>query len=181
MAVLSSQTIVTTADALAVTQSFDFTILPNITGSLSLRELLYPTTTFAPITYQKNPDTWTNFDVAPLTKRPVVVKQATLEDNRITQWIGYDRDADITETWRGSDSEAPMSLTFFRQLYAYYENPPVVGFIQWLPKDRTVNTYNIVIKSLTVGGQDVTYNFIAALQDCLTGDVVMKFEIVSQV
>ena len=181
MATLISQTIVTVADALAVEETVDITILANVTGSLALRCLTYPTTAFAPITYQQNPDTWTNFDTSPLTKRPVVAKQPTLQDNRITQWSGYDRDADVTESWRGSDSESPMTVTFFRQLYAYYQNPPASGFIQWAPKDRTSNVYNIVIKSMTVGGADVLFNFIAARNDCLTGDVEIVYEIVSQV
>ena len=181
MATLTSQTVLTIADASAVTVSTDLIVQPENTGTLALRELTYPLNVFAPIVYDNNPDSWTNFDSSPMTTRPTVSRTPTIEGNRLTGWFGYDRDKTIVETWRGSDSEASMSLTFFRQLYAYFSNPPSDAFIQWSPKDRTTEVYNIMINSLTAGGQDVQFNFIAALNNCMLGDVVLTFTIVSQV
>lgn len=181
MAVLTSQTTVTIADAAAVTTELDVVVQPENTGSLALRELSYPDNLLAPIIYEQNPAKWTNFDSSPMVKRPTVSRTQTLADNKLTGWFGFARDRTITETWRGSDSEASITLTFLRQLYAYYENPPTVNFIQWSPKDRTVTSYNIVINSLTVDGQEIGFDYIAALQNCMLGDVVLTFTIVGEV
>ncbi|MHC4238553.1 MAG: hypothetical protein ACYSUC_02175 [Planctomycetota bacterium] len=182
MALISTQTTVTIADASAVVTTADMTLQASVVGSLALRQLIYPdATVFAPITYEKNPDEWTNFDSSPLVKRPTVASLKTLEDNKLTGWQGFSKDASITETWQGSTSEAPITLDFFRQLYAYYENPPVNGFIVWSPLDRTLNQYNILIERLTVGGGQVKFNYIAAQHGFLTEDVTFQFRIVSQV
>lgn len=182
MATVTSQTTVVIADASAIVTTVDFTIQPIILGSLALRQMVYPdATVLAPFTYEQNPSTWTNFDIQPQVKRPVVASLRTLTDTKLTGWQGYAKDVSITETWRGSDTEASMSVNFFRLLYNYFENPPTSGFIQWQPQDRTTNSYNILIERLTAGGTDITYNFIAARQDCILGDVALTFRIVSEV
>ena len=181
MAIITSQTIVTIDDALSVTTSASFTLQPENTGSLARRELHYPSDTLPPLIYDQNPDQWTNFDTSPLVKRPKVGVQQTLSDNRLTGWQGFDRDAAITETWKGGDDESPMRLSFFRQLYAYFETPPSSNFIQWYPKDRTANVYNIMIESLTVGGTEIRMDYVPARNGFLTQDVVLRFRIVSQV
>jgi hypothetical protein len=65
--------------------------------------------------------------------------------------------------------------------YAYFETPPLTSFIQWQPRDRTTTAYNIVIESLTVGGQDIRMNYIAANAGYVLGDVVLRFRIISEV
>lgn len=181
MAIITSQTVVTIDDALAVTTTADFTLQPENTGTNARRELHYPSDTLPPIIYERNPDTWTNFDTSPMVKRPKVAVLSTLQDNRVIGWQGFDRDAPVTEIWNGGDSVAPMTLTFFRQLYAYFESPPTTNFIQWYPKDRTDEVYNILIESLTVGGTDVRFDFVPARNGFLTQDVVLRFRIVSKV
>jgi len=135
----------------------------------------------APLVYEKNPDSWTNFDSEPMVKRPTIAKTATLADNRLTGWFGFTRDRPIIETWKGSDSESSIMLTFLRGLYAYYENPPSTGYITWAPKDRTADVYNIVINSVTLGGTDIKFDYLAALQNCGLGDLTFTFTIVSKV
>jgi hypothetical protein len=182
MAIISTQTTVTIGDATADVTQLDIVLQANLTGTLALRQLVYPdAAVLAPFTYEKNPDDWTNFDVSPLVKRPTVGVLKTLEDTKLTGWQGFARDASVVETWKGSETEAPITLNFFRQLYAYYENPPTNGFIVWHPKDRTTNSYNILIEDLTVGGRDIRMNYIAAQQGFLVGDVNLRFRIVSQV
>lgn len=181
MAIITSQTVVTIDDALSVTTEASFTLQPENSGMNARRELSYPSDTLPPLIYDKNPDQWTNFDTSPLVKRPRVGIQQTIQDNRMTGWQGFDRDAPITEVWKGSDNESPMTLAFFRELYAYYETPPSSGYIQWSPKDRTNNSYNILIESLTVGGNEVRFDYIPARNGYLTQDVVLQFRIVSQV
>jgi len=181
MPIITSTTTVTIGDASAVVTTRDFTLGASTTGTGALRRLIYPTSALAPIVYRKNPDDWTNFDISPLVKRPRVGVLQTLEDNKITGWQGYARDSSITETWRGSDSEASIELDFLRQLYAYFETPPLTSFIQWEPRDRTTSVYNIIIESLTAGGQDIRMNYIAANAGFVVGDVVLRFRIVSEV
>lgn len=181
MAVITSQTVVTIDDALAVVTSLDFTLQPENSGLNARRELHYPSDTLPPLIYDNNPDQWTNFDTTPMVKRPTVGVQQTIQGNRLTGWQGYARDASVIETWKGSDSESPMRLSFFRQLYAYFETPPTANFIQWKPKDRTANVYNIMIESLSVGGTEVRFDYVPARQGFLTQDVTLRFRIISQV
>lgn len=181
MALITSQTQITILDALDVVTQDDFVLQPENSGVNAVRELRYPNNTFAPLIYSKNPDLYTNFDTSPLVKRPRVSVLPTLEDNRITGWQGFTRDTPITETWNGSDTEAPMPIAFFRQLYTYFENPPIGSFITWHPKDRTNDSYNIVIESLTVNGAQITFAYVPARNGWVTGDVVLTFRIVSQV
>ena len=181
MAIISTQTTVTIGDATAIVTTSDLVLQPTIVGTLAARGLTHPQGTLGPLIYTKNPDEWTNFDVSPMVKRPSVASLRTLTDTRLTAWGGFDRDASVTEIWRGSETEASMEIDFFRQLYAYFENPPTVGFIQWSPADRTVNVYNILIERLTAGGSEIKMNFIALRQNYILGDIVFKFRIVSQV
>ena len=181
MAIISKQTTVSIGNASAVLTTADLVLQASITGTLALRQLTYPTSAFAPIVYMQNPDEWTNFDVSPLVKRPSVGVLRTLEDTKLTGWQGFAKDAPIIEKWRGSGNQASMDLDFFRQLYAYYENPPTTGLITWAPIDRTVNVYNILIERLTVGGSEIRMDYLAARQNCLVGDVEFRFRIVSQV
>ncbi len=183
MPIISTQTTVTIGDAAAVVVTQDLTLQAGVTGTLALRQLIYPdATVLAPLTYTQNPTDWTNFDTAPMVKRPQVGVLRTLEDTKLTGWQGFSKDISIVETWKGSDSEASVDLDFLRQLYAYFENPPISGFIQWLPLDRTATVYNILIEKLSVGGDNlIRFNFIAARQLCVLGDVVFQFRIVSQV
>lgn len=181
MAIITSQTSIIIDDALSVTTSIDFILQPESNGTLALRELRYPNNLLPPIVYSTNPDQWTNFDTSPMVKRPKIAVQQTIQDNRVIGWKGFDRDSPITEIWKGSDSVSPMFLSFFRQLHAYYENPPSTSFITWHPKDRTANSYNILIESLTVGGNEIQLDFIAAINGLLTQDVRLVFRIVSKV
>jgi hypothetical protein len=183
MPIISTQTTVTIGADTAVVATADMVLQANVTGTLALRKLIYPdATVLAPITYTQNPTDWTNFDTSPMVKRPQVGVLRTLEDTKLTGWQGFAKDSSVVETWRGSDSEASMDLDFLRQLYAYFENPPTSGFIQWSPLDRTTTVYNILIERLSVGGQgDIKLNFLAARQLCVLGDVVFQFRIVSAV
>lgn len=181
MATITSQTTVSIGDATPVDATVDLVLQPSSNGTLALRKLTYPSNTLAPVIYEKNPDDWTNFDITPMIKRPTIGVLQTLADNKITGWLGYARDSSVQETWRGSDTEAPITVDFLRLLYAYYENPPTSGFIQWHPRDRTAAVYNIMIESLTVGGSDIKMNFIAANAGYLLGDVNLKFRIISEV
>lgn len=181
MPIITSSTTVTIGNATAVEATVDLVLQAASNGTTALRKLIYPANALAPLIYERNPDDWTNFDITPMVKRPSIGVLQTLEDNKLTGWQGYARDASVQETWRGSDTIAPITVNFLRTLYAYYENPPLSGFIQWYPRDRTASAYNIMIESLTVGGSDIRMNFVAAHAGYMLGDVNLKFRIVSEV
>jgi hypothetical protein len=181
MATISGSTILTIADAAGVEVTSSFVIQPQITGNLQCRCLVYPNASLADIKYTHNPTTTMNFDISPVDKRPRVTTLPTITDNRVTTWPGYAKDAPITEIWAGSGSQASMDLGFFRQLVNYYQNPPSSGFIVWQPKDRTTVTYNIVIGSLTAGGSEIAYDYIASLNLYMLGEVRLTFRILSEV
>ena len=181
MATITGSTILTIADAAGVPIEDTFTVQAQVTGNLQCRCLVYPTTTFADILYTHNPTKTVNFDTAPVDRRPKVSPLQTIKDNRFTVWPGYAKDTSVTETWAGSDSQAAMDLGFFRQLVNYYQNPPTTGFIVWQPKDRTTVTYNILIESLTAGGSEITYDYIASLNLFMLGEVTLRFRVISEV
>lgn len=163
---------------------------PAATATGELRRLVYPTSTFAPIIYESNPDVYTNFNTSPLDKRPRAFAQATLTDNKLMGWVGVNRDVAIEERWIASSKASRMTLTFFLALQDYYTNPPTNGqYITWAPRDRTSTVYNIVIESLTLsttgaagqGAGDFEFDYIATRHGYVTGTVELRFRIVGVV
>jgi hypothetical protein len=163
---------------------------PAKTETSELRRLVYPTSSFAPIVYESNPDVYTNFDRGPLDKRPRAFATATLTDNKIMGWLGVSKDVAIEERWMGTAKESRMKLDFFLALKDYYENPPTNGtYIIWEPRDRTTKRYNIVIEALTLslsgsagsGAGDYEFNYLATRHGYVTGTVELRFRVISEV
>lgn len=183
MATLTSET---TFTILAAPESFEETedlyLYPENAGSLALRELHYPGDALPPLFYETNPDVWENFDLTPMTNRPQVRAELTIASAQIVQWPGYLPDRSVKEYWKGSDNRSRMTIDMLRRLYEYFANPPVSGYITWCPKDRTTQAYNIIIESVTAGGQDiVSFDFVALYQGSLVPfEVVFQFRIVGE-
>lgn len=163
---------------------------PAATPTGELRRLVYPTNAFAPLIYETNPDIYTNFNTAPLDKRPRAFAQATLSDNVLIGWLGVNRDVNIDERWIGSGRQSRMTLGMFLALQDYYANPPTNGqYIVWEPRDRTSKTYNIVIESLTLsvtgsagqGAGDFEFDYLATRHGYVVGTVQLSFRIVGEV
>jgi len=160
------------------------------TQTSELRRLVYPTSDFAPIVYETNPDVYTNFHITPLDKRPRAVTTPTLEDSVIVGWLGQNRDVDITERWLGSNKASRMTLDFFLALQDYYLNPPTNGtYIQWEPRDQSGTVYNVVIEALSLSltgsaGQaasDYEFDYLVTRHGYVAGTVELKFRIVGAV
>jgi len=120
----------------------------------ALRILTHPdNSNFPSLTYWGNPKRTLNLDNDVL----YVPEVNTVETLGTTQVVRYERGIDdvlVTETWPGSDQEAAMPSSFFRNLYELFINPPDVGeFITWQPRDRNANVYNVAIVDLQVGGK----------------------------
>jgi hypothetical protein len=182
--VVTTTTDIKPAAILAVTGSN-----PAMTSDSQLRRLVYPTSDFAPIIYESNPDVYTNFNTSPLDKRPRAFAQATLTDNMLIGWLGVSRDVAIQERWNGSDTISRVKMDFFLALQDYYTNPPTNGqYIHWEPRDRTSKVYNIVIETLTLsltgsagqGAGDFEFDYIAARHGYCPGTMVLQFRIVGE-
>jgi len=154
-----------------------------------LRRLVYPSTLFAPIIYETNPDVYTNFNTSPLDVRPRALTVGTLEDNVIMGWLGQSKDVSIAERWLGSTTKSRMTLAFFTELQNYYRNPPTNGtYIQWEPRDRTSKVYNIVLEALTlsltgsagVGAGDFEFDYIVTRHGYVAGTVELRFRILGE-
>lgn len=163
---------------------------PALTSDSQLRKLTYPTSSFAPLIYESNPDIYTNFNTAPLDKRPRAFASATLTDNKLIGWLGVSRDVAIEERWIGSGKTSRMTLAMFLALQDYYANPPTNGqYITWAPRDRTSTVYNIVIESLTLstsgsagqGAGDYEFDYLATRHGYVVGTVELRFRIIGAV
>jgi hypothetical protein len=163
---------------------------PAATQTSELRRLVYPTSAFAPIIYESNPDVYTNFNTSPMDKRPRAFAQATLSDNILIGWQGVSRDVNVDERWNGSSRQSRMTLSMFLALHDYYSNPPTNGqYIIWEPRDRTSKTYYIVIESLTLSGSgsagqgagDFEFDYITTRHGYVAGTVQISFRIVGEV
>jgi hypothetical protein len=127
----------------------------------ALRILTHPdTSNFPPLTYWGNPLRTTNLDNDVL----YVPDVSTVETLGTTQVLRYERAIDdviVSESWPGSDNQLSMPSSFFRNLYELLINQPDVGeYITWQPRDRNLNTYNVAILDLTVGGKTAELDVI---------------------
>lgn len=176
----------TTFTVIAAAESFEETedlyLFPENDGALAVRELHYPGDVLPPLFYESNPDRWENFDSIPMTNRPQVRTELTIASAQIVQWPGYLPDRSVKEYWKGSDNTSRMTAYMLRRLYEYYTYPPDSGYITWCPKDRTSQIYNIIIESVTAGGQDImSFDFVALYQGSLVPfEVVLQFRIIGE-
>ncbi|MGA8139669.1 MAG: hypothetical protein WB948_03215 [Desulfobaccales bacterium] len=198
MTMLNSQTTFTVQDPVQeLIQSVDLVLLPANTGSLDMRELHYPGDLLPPIIYEEPPDSWENFDSIPLTPRPMIVAEQTLQDTVLAAWPGYQKDNPVREIWKGANDVAIMPADFYRRLMEYFMNPPdpvSQGYITWWPKDRTSQGYNIVIECVRAGSptsstsaantqanqQVSVFDLVAIRQGYVLGEVIFSFFIVGE-
>lgn len=129
------------------------------------RRLVWPTAVsplLAPIVYAVganavplNPSRLLNFDKTPLP-HPRTSTVETLGSTLAVRFERSDEDVVVTEVW-GSEPGASMPTSLFRLLYEYLVNAallPAGGpYVQWEPRDRTEAVYDVVLLSLSVGGQ----------------------------
>lgn len=181
MTEITSQTTFSIATPAAIyEESADLVILPENSGVQAYRELHYPGTVFPPIIYPDDPDDTVNFDSAPLTARPLVKTERTIAGNQTALWKGYQADRLVTEIWKGSEKISRMKTYYLRRLIEYFFNPPLVGFITWIPKDRGDNVgYYIRIHGVTAGGgEDIRLNMAALRADLAIYEIQLAFSIV---
>lgn len=182
MADLEAQTTFTITEPPAeYLETLDLVLLPENAGTNARRELRYPEDILPPLIYEEMPDEFENFDTGPLTARPQLKGEMTLEDTSLARWPGYIKDRPVKEIWKGDANKSRMPAYFFRRLWEYFANPPASGYITWNPKDRMDQAYNIEIESLIVGGQDtVSFDAIALRNGYVMGEVILTFRIIGE-
>ena len=184
MTILIAETTFTISASSSYSEEQELLLLPENDGVNVLRELHYPAGNviqLPTLVYTQNPDKYDNFDSGPLTARPIVQSDQTIGGNTVARWQGYLGDSPIVERWTGDETRSKMYTYFLRRLWEYFANSPAVGYITWYPKDRTSAVYNIEIENLTAGGQQITFDYLAARGQFIMGEVVFSFRIISEV
>jgi len=160
---LNSQRTYQINQGIPVSSTGQVTLLPaGLTGTRGARRrLVHPdTTSFSPVLYDRNPQRTVNFDNDVLLKPAVtVVKTAT--STRVVRFDELEEDVIVTEIWEAAGGLSVPGY-FFRQLYEMAVNQPAFVpsapvYIQWEPRDRTDDVYNVEIVGFGLGGQ--AYDF----------------------
>lgn len=182
MTTLNSQTTFTIAAAAEnFTESVDLYLYPANWGVGLVRELRYPGNKYPPLFYETNPDKWENFDSAPMTDRPQVKAELTLESVQVVHWKGYMPDKPVREYWSGTDARSRVTIDFVRRLWEYFIDPPEGAYITWCPHDRTEQAYKIKIESLTVGGSDAIAFLDGAIRhELMPWEMVLQFRLIEE-
>lgn len=177
------------------TQSITIVSAASAGDPSALRTLTHPDgTNFPVVTYNRNPDRTINFDQVPLAP-PDSRLLKTLDTTQVFVSPNETDDVLVTEIWTGSDTVSPMVAAQFRRMYELVINPPNVAdpevFVVWSPADRTVDTWNVILTDLRVGGasgsldvKEIGSFFAGTLDAVATGlldrTVELDLKIVSQ-
>lgn len=198
MALLTSTatfTVSSTLSAATATSAVaNVTILPRIpvsqtdmVGAGSPRLLSYPTSALASPYYYPtglNPHTWTNIGANVLTP-PLYAATRTLTRTVLAQFAGNVTDLEVKETWFGGGDRVAMPLSMFAALWDMYANVPdfaSAGYVTWEPRDISSRKFQVLITSLTVGGQDgVTLNHLYKAGGWISETVEMTLRILAEV
>lgn len=155
-------------------------------GAGTPRELSYPTSALAtPYVYGMNPHTWNGMGASPFTS-PLYANTRTLQKTVLAQFAGDVTDLEVTETWIGGGPQRiAMALSQFAAMFEIFQNPPDLasaGYVTWSPKDISNRRYQVIITSLTVGGQDgVMLNHMYKAGGWISETVEMKMRIIAEV
>lgn len=105
---------------------------------------------------------------------PITQPVKTLGSTRVVRFENGTEDVIVTEIWSAS-AGASMTTAFFRLLYEYLLNARFIpgggpSYVQWEPRDRSEETYNVELLSLTAGNGGDEERF--DLADIRGGDVL---------
>lgn len=146
------------SSAVAAAQPFILQSPGVVQDPSALRCLVHPdSVNFPTLTYRENPDRELNFFRGRVSRSPAARVDLTATGQVVTSFDRTETDMIIVERWIGSDELASMIGNFLRDLLDYQNNPPnnTTEFIQWQPKDWNLFYYDVIIVSVTVGGQNI--------------------------
>ena len=137
--------------------------------------LIHPT--LGTYDYPYVPDEWTNFE-SDIIVPPIWTSTKTLDGASNTLFEGNIRDVEVEERW---NSEISGPIEFLRMLLAFWTNPPDPdeAYVEWYPNYINSYGYQVIIKAVTVGGSDVTLNYVTR-QDWVEGVIALRMRIVSR-
>jgi hypothetical protein len=149
----------------AVVASTTLTLLGSgSAGTLGAKRILtHPDAiNFLPIVYFTHPQFTLGIDneVLPRVQGSLV---RTAETTKVVRHPEFESDVVIVEKWP-SDSGISMPSFMARQLYEYAKNTPALNiaspnYITWQPRDKNDKTYNVVIVSFNIGGDEIGIDF----------------------
>lgn len=151
----------------------DVLVLPVAAPGQGTGRIIHPT--LGTYDYPFSPDEWVNLD-SDVIIPPVWQSSKTLGGGINTLWAGKVQDVICIERWTSAIS---MPLAMLRQLINLWVTPPdpSADYVLWYPSYSTALGFKVVITSLTVGGQEVTLNFVSR-QAQVAGVVELKMRIV---
>jgi hypothetical protein len=131
--------------------------------------------------YDYRPSNWSNLD-SDILIEPVWASTKTLQGSANTLWRGDVRDVVCVEQWDSDAGDLRMPMEMLRTLIAFYSNPPdpADGYVAWYPTYASDLSFKVALTNLTVGGQGITLDFIATLQDWARRDVALTLKVLGR-
>jgi len=175
VAVITNSTAFTIAAQSSAAVVTTLSIIPNAVAGEGTGRLIHPT--LGTFDYLYAPEQWVNMDGGAIIK-PKWQNSPTLDSGQNTLWGGNIKDVECKELWTAPGGLA-MPMSQLRVLISFFQNPPdpTVDYVQWWPTYITTNGFDIVIKSMTVGGSDMTFTDVSK-QGWIDLPVTMIYQII---
>lgn len=176
MAVLTNSTTFTIAVNSTLAADTTLEVLPVAVSGEGRGRLIHPT--LGTFDYPYMPKQWTNMDGNAIIF-PDWQTSKTLGSGMGALWPGNIRDVVCKETWV-PDGGLSMPMSMLRVLIAMLQNPPdpTSDYVQWWPSYVTTLGFDVIIKNLTVDGQDITFTDVT-LQGWAAGQVEITYRLVA--
>jgi len=157
MTTLTSSGTFTIGESLTEQASTTVTVLPVAAPGEGRGRLVHPT--LGSYDYPYAPDEWDNLHQDVIIP-PVWAHARTLEGAQNTLWPGHIKDVRCAERWI---SDISMPIAMLEMLLLFWTNPPdpATGYVVWYPSYATVLGYQVIIEVLTVGGNQISLDYIA--------------------
>lgn len=174
MTTLTSATTFTIGASSTAIETAQVLILPTLAAGTGRGRLVHPT--LGTYDYAHMPDEWVNVDGDVLIA-PVWASTKALDGAANTLWQGNIRDVEVEEHWTFA-----VSIAHLRSILAMWQDPPDPddGYVKWYPTYLNALGYNVLMLSVTVGGQDVKLNWIARRHSMVIEDLVLRMRVVAR-
>lgn len=156
MATLTNSTAFTIAAQSTLTASVDVPVISTAAAGEGRGRLIHPT--YGTYDYDYMPNLWKNMD-GDAVIFPNWQTSLTLSSAQNTLWTGNIKDVECRESWTAPGGLA-MPMDMLRMLVLFFTNPPdpTVDYVQWWPSYANGNGYDVVIKNLSVGQEEIEFS-----------------------
>jgi len=142
------------------------------------RIMSFPGGMFSDIVYSYSPHRTVNFDTDYLLSQDSI-NIKTQGGMSTTVYQPVIQDVIVSETWSNID------LVFYRKFKNFIENQFAIAagsYIQWQPRDRNANKYNIILLDVHTGSRgQVSVNAPGGTASFMVETLTVSFKIVSKV